>query len=46
MKNGNSTVTNAKSEVVTPQYIENLDALKSISMVESELQEKRQHLLK
>jgi hypothetical protein len=46
MKNGNSTVTNAKSEVVTPQYIENLDALKSISMVESELQERRQHLLK
>jgi Leucine-rich repeat (LRR) protein len=31
MHNGNSTIT--KSTAVTPEYIENLDALKSISMV-------------
>ncbi len=41
MQNGNFSVSHAKSEAVTPEYIENLDALKSISKVESELQEKR-----
>jgi Leucine-rich repeat (LRR) protein len=41
IQNGNSSVPHAKFEAVTPEYIENLDALKSISMVESELQEKR-----
>jgi hypothetical protein len=41
IQNGSFSVSHAKSEAVTPEYIENLDALKSISKEESELQEKR-----